>query len=197
MEGDAEINANHEENRLSNDLERRGSMNQIPTKNKKALIIGSGIGGPAAAMALQRAGIEAVVYEAYDVPSDYAGLFLNTASDGLDVLRTLGIDVLARADGFPMPRMVMWSGTGKRLGEVANGIRLPDGTVSICVKRGLLQRCCARRPRAAVSRSNTVNDWLPTQSPGTAGWSPPSRTAPRQKVICSSVRRASTRVSAG
>jgi FAD-dependent urate hydroxylase len=39
-----------------------------------------------------------------------------------------------------MPRMVMWSGTGKRLGEVANGVRLPNGTVSVIVKRGLLQR---------------------------------------------------------
>ena len=115
-------------------------MNQTPTIKKKALIVGGGIGGPVAAMALQRAGIEAIVYEAYDAPSDYAGLFLNTASNGLDVLRTLDIDVSARADGFPMPRMVMWSGSGKRLGEVPNGIRLPDGTVSVCVKRGLLQR---------------------------------------------------------
>ena len=114
-------------------------MNQTPT-NKRALIAGSGIGGPVAAIALRRAGIEAIVYEAYNAPSDYAGLFLNTASNGLDVLRTLDMDVLARADGFPMPRMVMWSGSGKRLGEVANGTRLPDGTVSVCVKRGLLQR---------------------------------------------------------
>jgi FAD-dependent urate hydroxylase len=52
----------------------------------------------------------------------------------------VGIDVPARADRFPIPRVVMWSGTGKRLGEVANGVRLPDGTVSVVVKRGLLQR---------------------------------------------------------
>ncbi|HEU4492950.1 MAG TPA: FAD-dependent monooxygenase [Rubrobacteraceae bacterium] len=107
---------------------------------KRALIVGSGIGGPVAAMALQRAGIEAVVYEAYDAPADYAGLFLNIASNGLDVLHSLDIDVPARADGFPAPRMVIWSGTGKRLGEVANGLRLPDGTVSVIVKRGQLQR---------------------------------------------------------
>ena len=110
------------------------------THTRTALVIGGGIAGPVAAMALQRAGIEAVVYEAHDAPSDYAGLFLNTASNGLDVLSTLEIDVPARADGFPIPRMVMWSGTGKRLGEVANGIRLSDGTVSVIVKRGLLQR---------------------------------------------------------
>jgi FAD-dependent urate hydroxylase len=114
-------------------------MNQTST-NKKAVIVGCGIAGPVAAMALQRAGIEATVYEAYEAPADYAGLFLNTASNGLDVLCTLGIDVPSRADGFPIPRMVMWSGTGKRLGEVANGVRLPDGTVSVVVKRGTLQR---------------------------------------------------------
>ncbi|KWX02404.1 Salicylate hydroxylase [Carbonactinospora thermoautotrophica] len=106
----------------------------------KALIIGGGIGGPVAAMALQRAGIEPVVYEAYDRPADYVGLFLNIASNGLDALRAIDIDVAGRADGFPIPRLVMWSGTGKRLGEVANGVRLADGTVSMCVRRGLLQR---------------------------------------------------------
>ena len=107
---------------------------------RQALIIGGGIGGPVAAMALQRAGIDATIYEARDHAADYTGWFLNTASNGLDVLHTLGIDLASRADGHPIPTMVMWSGTGKRLGEVANGIRLEDGTVSVCIKRGELQR---------------------------------------------------------
>jgi hypothetical protein len=38
-------------------------------------------------MALERAGIEAIVYEASNAPADYVGLFLNTSSNGLDVLR--------------------------------------------------------------------------------------------------------------
>jgi FAD-dependent urate hydroxylase len=108
--------------------------------NRRALIVGGGIGGPVAAMAMERAGIEATVYEAAEAPADDAGLFLNTASNGLDVLRTLGVDAAGQADGVPIPRTVMWSGTGKRLGEVANGIRLPDGTVSVALRRGLLQR---------------------------------------------------------
>jgi FAD-dependent urate hydroxylase len=107
---------------------------------KKALVIGGGIGGPVAAIALQRAGFEAVLYEARNKPGGDVGLFLNTASNGLDVLHTLDIDLPARADGFPIPCMVMWSGSGKRLGEVANGIRLADGTVSVAVKRGALQQ---------------------------------------------------------
>ena len=51
------------------------------------VIIGCGIGGPVAAMALQRAGIDAVIYEAYDRPADFVGSFLNVASNGLDALR--------------------------------------------------------------------------------------------------------------
>ena len=76
---------------------------------------------------------------------------MNTSSNGLDVLRTLGVDAAGQAEGFPMPRMVMWSGTGKRLGEVANGIRLPDGTVSVALRRGLLQRAlCEEAERRGV-----------------------------------------------
>lgn len=106
----------------------------------KALIIGGGIAGPVAAMALQRVGIEAVVHEAYDRPADHTGFFLNTASNGLDALKAIDIDLAARADGHPMRRLVFWSGKGKHLGDVANGIRLADGTVSVCLKRGLLQK---------------------------------------------------------
>ncbi len=106
---------------------------------RKVLIIGGGVGGPMAAMALKRAGFEAAVYEAREKPSDYAGLFLNLASNGLDALRTLDAHRAVMADAFPAPRMVMYNGSGKRLGEVANGVRLSDGTVSVVVKRGSLQ----------------------------------------------------------
>jgi 2-polyprenyl-6-methoxyphenol hydroxylase-like FAD-dependent oxidoreductase len=128
---------------MNNELERSDSVNQQPTTGRKALIVGGGIGGPVAAMALQRAGIEATVYEARDRPDDHVGLFLNTASNGLDVLKTLDAHAPVIEDAFPAPRMVMWSGAGKRLGEVPNGARLPDGTVSVIVKRGFLQRALA------------------------------------------------------
>src|SRR5918995_5791918 len=130
----------HQNNSVSNDPERRTAMNHTSMTEKKAMIIGGGIGGPTAAMALQRAGIEATVYEAHDRPVDSVGLFLNTASNGLDVLKPLNAHAPVIEGAFPASRMVIWSGTGKRLGEVANGVRLPDGTVSVIVKRGLLQR---------------------------------------------------------
>ena len=110
------------------------------TTKRHALVIGCGIGGPVVAMALQRAGIDAAIYEAYDRPADFAGSFLNVASNGLDALRAIDVDRDVLGDGFPTPHMVMWSGTGKRLGDVANGLTLADGTTSITIKRGLLHR---------------------------------------------------------
>jgi hypothetical protein len=136
--------------------------------NRRALIVGGGIGGPVAAMALKRARIEATVYEAAGAPADYVGLFLNTSSNGLDVLRTLDIDAAGRADGFAIPRSVMWSGTGRRLGEVANGIRLHDGTVSVALRRGLLQGVLREEAERAASGSSSASGWTPTRPP-TAG----------------------------
>lgn len=91
-------------------------------------------------MALQRAGVEAAIFEAFDRPADAAGSFLNLASNGIEALRAIGADRPVLDAGFATPRMVMWSGTGKRLGEVANGLALPDGTTSQTVPRGLLHR---------------------------------------------------------
>jgi 2-polyprenyl-6-methoxyphenol hydroxylase-like FAD-dependent oxidoreductase len=107
---------------------------------RTAIIIGCGIGGPIAAIALRRAGYEPVVYEAYTGGATHVGSFLNVASNGLDALRTLGIAAPVVAAGFATPTMIMWSGTGKRLGQVANGETLPDGTTSVTIKRGLLHR---------------------------------------------------------
>ena len=111
---------------------------------KTALVIGCGIGGPVVAMALQKVGLDATVFEAREGSAEFAGSFLNTASNGLDALKAIEAhhEVLAR--GFPTPRMVMWSGSGKRLGEVANGLRLSDGTVSMTIERGHLHGALRR-----------------------------------------------------
>ncbi|MEU7863742.1 FAD-dependent monooxygenase [Nonomuraea sp. NPDC049141] len=106
----------------------------------KALIIGCGIGGPATAMALRAAGIDAAIFEAYQDKAEGVGSFLNVASNGLDALRVLGAHRGVMAAGIPTPHMVMWSGSGKRLGEVANGLPLDDGTVSHTILRSDLYR---------------------------------------------------------
>jgi 2-polyprenyl-6-methoxyphenol hydroxylase-like FAD-dependent oxidoreductase len=110
------------------------------TTRKKAVIIGCGIAGPAVAMLFKRVGIDATIYEAQAAPDDYAGLFLNLASNGREVLRTLGLDDRLASEGFACPRMIMWSGSGKRLGEVRNGAASGQGAVSVIMKRGALHQ---------------------------------------------------------
>jgi FAD-dependent urate hydroxylase len=105
---------------------------------RTALVIGCGIGGPVAAMALQRAGIEPKIFEARAETADFAGSFLNLATNGLDALAAIDAQAVVRVHGFPTPRMVMWSGSGKRLGEVTNGITLPNGAASLTIDRGQL-----------------------------------------------------------
>jgi FAD-dependent urate hydroxylase len=106
----------------------------------RALIIGGGVAGPVTAMALQRAGIDAVVYEAYAPTAEEVGSYLTIATNGIDALRAIGADTAMLAAGFPTPTNVLLSGTGRRLGAVSNGGRLPDGTTAHTIKRARLYR---------------------------------------------------------
>jgi 2-polyprenyl-6-methoxyphenol hydroxylase-like FAD-dependent oxidoreductase len=105
----------------------------------KALIAGGGIAGPVTAIALGRAGIEAVVYEAH-VPRDDAGSFLTVASNGIDALRAVDAHGPVLVAGFPTPANVLLSGAGRRLGAITNGGTLADGTVAHTMRRALLYR---------------------------------------------------------
>jgi 2-polyprenyl-6-methoxyphenol hydroxylase-like FAD-dependent oxidoreductase len=128
---------------------------------KTAIIIGGGIGGPVAAMFLKRAGIDAQIYEAQLAPNDDQGYFLNVASNGLDVLRTLGLEAQVVAEGFAIPRMIMWNGSGKRLGEVRNGAAPGQGAASVVLKRGVLHRIlreAALRQGVPISWGKTLAD---------------------------------------
>lgn len=107
---------------------------------RKALVIGCGIGGPAMALFLKRAGIDAELFEAQAAPDDVGGSFLNISSNGLDVLKTLALAQRVSADGFPIPHMIMWNSNGKRLGDVRNGAAPGAGDVSVVVKRGSIHR---------------------------------------------------------
>ncbi|MBG0831107.1 FAD-dependent monooxygenase [Planomonospora sp. ID67723] len=82
---------------------------------KKALIIGGGIAGPVTAMALQRAGVEAEIHEAYDRGSEGVGAFLTLAGNGLEALRLLGLRDLVCDLGMDTPHMEMSNGRGKLL----------------------------------------------------------------------------------
>jgi FAD-dependent urate hydroxylase len=110
------------------------------TKRKKALIIGGGVAGPVAAMALQCAGIEATIYEAYPQRATDVGSYLTVATNGLDALSALDLHRPVLAAGFPTSHIVLLSGSGKRLGKVPTGGTLPGGIGSITIKRAHLHR---------------------------------------------------------
>jgi len=106
----------------------------------RALIIGSGVAGPATALFLQRAGWDVEIFEAAAEPDAYAGLFLNVATNGLAVLDQLGLRERLVGEGHRSPNMVMWSSTGKELGTVPNGPAREPERGSVVVRRGILHR---------------------------------------------------------
>ncbi|SFS13815.1 2-polyprenyl-6-methoxyphenol hydroxylase [Microbacterium sp. cf046] len=106
----------------------------------RALVIGGGVAGPAAAMFLQRAGWDVEVFEADQEPDPFEGLFLNVATNGLAVLDQLGLRDRLGSDGHRAPKMVMRSGTGRELGAVPNGPAGDPGRGSVIVRRGWLHQ---------------------------------------------------------
>src|SRR5438067_6248969 len=91
----------------------------------RALIIGGGIGGTVSAIALKKAGLEPVIYEAYHRTADGVGAFLTLAVNGLDALDAIGVRDLVQRLGFPTPSIALYNGAGRHLG----GVEMPAQTV--------------------------------------------------------------------
>jgi 2-polyprenyl-6-methoxyphenol hydroxylase-like FAD-dependent oxidoreductase len=104
----------------------------------KALIVGGGIAGPAAAMALQQTGVEATVLEAWPEPTAEVGSYFTISPNGLYALDTIGALDLARGAGIPTRRNEMFGATGRTLGSISLGRPLQDGTVALTMKRSRL-----------------------------------------------------------
>jgi 2-polyprenyl-6-methoxyphenol hydroxylase-like FAD-dependent oxidoreductase len=106
----------------------------------QVLIVGGGIAGPVAAMALQQEGIEARVTEAYPRGDGEIGSYFTITPNGLDALASVSALHCAVESGFATRRMVMCSGAGKVLGELPLGVPLADGTPALTTKRSRLAR---------------------------------------------------------
>lgn len=87
----------------------------------EVLIIGAGIAGAAAAIALHKAGIAATVYEAHPRSSLDAGAFLTLASNGMHALRQIDAAAAVAAAGAPLTVMRIQDGDGELLGTVPIG----------------------------------------------------------------------------
>src|SRR5688572_33299516 len=96
-------------------------MEKETSELEHVLIVGGGIAGPALGIALRRAGIDSVVYEASPAPRDTAGAFLNLAPNGLNVLHALGLPNLIADLGFRNDHLVFHNETGLVLADVPVG----------------------------------------------------------------------------
>src|SRR5262245_28208183 len=106
----------------------------------RAAIIGAGICGPVTAMAFQRAGIEAAIFEAHAPARADAGSFLTVATNGLDALMALDAHQAVFEASFPTSHTVMVSGSGKQLGTVPIGSTRAGRPVSRTIRRAHLHR---------------------------------------------------------
>lgn len=104
----------------------------------KALVVGAGVAGAAVALFLKRIGWQPEILEASPRSDRQAGAFLNLATNGLAVLTELGLSERLLCDAHPAPEMVMWSGSGKRLGTVPNGPAGRPDRGSVIVRRAWL-----------------------------------------------------------
>jgi FAD-dependent urate hydroxylase len=109
----------------------RCHANVIRMTKTPAIVIGAGIAGPGMAIALQRAGFDAVVYEASDAPRDDTGVFLNLAPNGIAVLRALGVEDAIRGLGFQNDQLIFHNEAGRVLASVpVGGVTLMRGALS-------------------------------------------------------------------
>ncbi|MEY9875474.1 FAD-dependent urate hydroxylase [Streptacidiphilus sp. MAP12-33] len=92
-------------------------MDITTDKVRSALVIGGGIAGPVTAMALQQAGIEATIFEAYDGPADEVGGGMGLAPNGFQAFDAIGVGDAIRAVSTPMNGIVLQSWNGRRLAE--------------------------------------------------------------------------------
>jgi 2-polyprenyl-6-methoxyphenol hydroxylase-like FAD-dependent oxidoreductase len=106
----------------------------------RALVVGGGVAGPVTAMALQKAGLEAIVVEAYPRRDAEVGSYLTVSPNGLDALDAIGALSVAKGAGFAHRRNVMRNSGGSVLGEIALGAPLRDGTTALTMKRSRLAR---------------------------------------------------------
>jgi FAD-dependent urate hydroxylase len=136
----------------------------------RALVIGGGVAGPAAAVALKAIGIDVELFESSEESRPSAGLFLTLAVNGLRALEQLNLldGVLEQnPPPVPTPSLVFESSTGKTLGTVPNGW-LDADTPSVTLPRSdlheaLLRQAARRgvrvhRGRRLVSAEETPSD---------------------------------------
>ncbi|MEU4928693.1 NAD(P)/FAD-dependent oxidoreductase [Streptomyces yokosukanensis] len=84
------------------------------TRTRTAVVVGGGIAGPVAALALRRAGIEATVHESHTATADGIGGGLGVAPNGRAALDLVGLGRV----GAPMNAIVLQNHKGRTITEI-------------------------------------------------------------------------------
>ncbi|MBQ0855103.1 FAD-dependent oxidoreductase [Streptomyces sp. NPDC057620] len=87
----------------------------------RTLVIGGGIAGTAAALALHKAGSDVTVYEAHPDSAEDIGAFLTLASNGMRALAQIDASAAVTAVGFPLRSMRVLDDTGATMAHVPLG----------------------------------------------------------------------------
>jgi len=87
----------------------------------KVLIAGAGIAGPATAIALRKAGIASVLYEAYPEDAADAGAFVTIAANGQDALHAIDARDPFLDASFPASRMRIFDPAGTQVADIPLG----------------------------------------------------------------------------
>jgi 2-polyprenyl-6-methoxyphenol hydroxylase-like FAD-dependent oxidoreductase len=103
----------------------------VPT----ALVIGAGVAGPVLAMALQRAGIDAAVFERHPAGAGQRGAWLTFQANGMDALRAIGAAEPVSELGYDVETMSFVNGKGRNLGRIPMAAPRGDGQLSQVMRR--------------------------------------------------------------
>lgn len=125
---------------------------------RRVLIVGAGIAGLAAATALHRRGLDAVVLDKLAGPAD-SGFSLNLPGNGVRALGALGFADAVQRLGAPIRRREYRTARGKLLFAVDEAAFWGDGAGSRCVQRAdLTAMLAAALPAGAVRWKSPVSD---------------------------------------
>jgi len=107
------------------------------TNNPRVLIAGGGVGGPALALFLKKAGISCAIFEAYPY-SEGVGGGLNLALNGMNILAELGLAETLLTRATVAHESVFVDERGKSLGRLPYGDPSRYGQPAVSMSRALL-----------------------------------------------------------
>ncbi|MGN9758181.1 FAD-dependent oxidoreductase [Streptomyces sp. SD31] len=102
----------------------------------RLIVIGGGIAGAGAALALHKAGFDVAVHEAHPDSAEDIGAFLTLASNGMRALAQVDASAAVTAIGFPLTSMRVLDDTGAEVAHMPLGEAATPHLGYRCLRRG-------------------------------------------------------------